>query len=109
MSEPVQVMVYHQADDYDQVLVAYLESSRRMAGTPGLLGNELQQGVADRRSFAVVSRWSGWDEFATWERSPGHQEQTAPLRPFRDHSRARPFEVFRVAARHGDPFPDGGR
>ncbi|BCJ48006.1 antibiotic biosynthesis monooxygenase [Actinoplanes ianthinogenes] len=102
------MVVYHQADDYHAVLAAYHESSERMAGTPGLLGNELQQGVADRSSFAVVSRWSGWDDFASWEGSPGHREQTAPLRPFRDHSRARPFEVFRVAARYGEPFPVGG-
>ena len=65
------------------------------------LGNELQQGVSDERSFAVVSRWAGWADFASWEASAGHRDQTAPLREVRDHTRQRPFEVFRVTARYG--------
>jgi heme-degrading monooxygenase HmoA len=97
----VQVVVYHLADDPEAVLAAYHQSSARMAGTPGLLANELQQGVADERSFAVVSRWAGWADFASWEASAGHRDQTAPLRAFRDHTRQRPFEVFRVTARYG--------
>ena len=101
MTGQVQVIVYHLADDPEAVLAAYHESSARMAGTPGLLGNELQQGVTDERSFAVVSRWAGWADFASWEAGAGHREQTAPLRAYRDHTRQRPFEVFRVTARHG--------
>ncbi|MGC4769688.1 antibiotic biosynthesis monooxygenase family protein [Micromonospora sp. DT44] len=99
----VQVVVHHLTDDAVAVRAAYEESSARMAGTPGLLSNELHQGISDPRSFAVVSRWAGWPDFAAWESSPGHRDQTAPLRPFRDHTRPRPFEVFRVTARHGTP------
>jgi heme-degrading monooxygenase HmoA len=104
VSGQVQVVVYHLADDPAAVLTAYQQSSARMAGTPGLLGNELHQGVTDTRSFAVVSRWAAWADFAGWEASAGHREQTAPLRPFRDHTRERPFEVFRVTARYGAPI-----
>ncbi|MEV7467843.1 antibiotic biosynthesis monooxygenase family protein [Streptomyces kronopolitis] len=80
------------------VLAAYHEASRRMAGTPGLLGNQLMTAVDAPDSFVVVSRWSNWDAFAAWEGSAGHKEQTAPLRNFRDTSRERPFEIYRVLA-----------
>lgn len=98
MTGEVQVAVYYLADDEVAVTAAYHESSARMAGTTGLLRDELHRGVTDERSFAVVSRWSGWAAFAAWEASPGHQDQTAPLRQFRDRTRARPFEIFQVAA-----------
>lgn len=97
----VQVVVYHLADDPVLLRRAYDESSRRLRGTPGLLQDELQQGVTDERSFAVVSRWRDWDAFAAWEASAGHRDQTAPMRPFRDHVRSRPFEIFRIVSGNG--------
>jgi heme-degrading monooxygenase HmoA len=100
----VQVVVYHRSDDPAAVLTAYDESSARMHGTPGLLGNELHRALGDPRGFAVVSRWASVRDFTGWEAGPGHKEQTAPLRPFRDHTRQRPFEVFQVTARYGAPL-----
>ncbi|TWP50391.1 antibiotic biosynthesis monooxygenase [Lentzea tibetensis] len=101
MSQEVQVILYHSSDDEQAVLDAYHESSARMAGTTGLLGNHLLRSVGDPASYTVVSRWASWQVFEEWERSEGHLDQTAPLRPFRDHSRAKPFEVCRVVAAYG--------
>ncbi len=96
----IEVVLYHLGDP-EAVLAAYHEASRQMAGTPGLLGNELL-GAVDRPScFLVVSRWADWESFAAWETGARHKEQTAPLRPFRDTGRERPFEIYRELARYG--------
>lgn len=97
----VEVVLYHRSDDEEAVVTAYHEASRRMAGTPGLLGNQLLRAVGDTRSFTVVSRWADWSAFTAWEGSAGHKDQTAPLRPYRDFGRERPFEVYQVAASYG--------
>ncbi|MCM2387243.1 antibiotic biosynthesis monooxygenase family protein [Streptomyces albipurpureus] len=97
----VEVVLYHLDDDPASVTAAYHEASRRMAGTPGLLGNQLLVAVGDPRSFVVVSRWADWAAFTAWEGGAGHQDQTAPLRPFRDTTRERPFEIYRELARYG--------
>lgn len=103
MSGEVEVLLYHVSEDEDAVSEAYHESSMRMAGTPGLLENRLLRAVGDSNAYTVQSRWSDWDTFATWEQSAGHKDQTAPLRPFRDHQRDKPFEVYQVMADyHGD-------
>jgi heme-degrading monooxygenase HmoA len=39
--------------------------------------------------------------FLEWERSPGHKDQTEPLRKYRDYTRPRPFEIYEVAACYG--------
>jgi heme-degrading monooxygenase HmoA len=97
----VQVVLYHRTEDGRAALEAYHESSRRMQGTPGLLGDEFLQAVDDDGRFTVVSRWESLESFVEWESSAAHKEQTAPLRPYRDLSLERPFEVYRVAARYG--------
>ncbi|MFG2986811.1 antibiotic biosynthesis monooxygenase family protein [Streptomyces sp. NPDC048258] len=99
MSAPaVEVVLYHLTDRGPDVLAAYHEASRRMAGTPGLLGNQLMNEVGRPDSYVVVSHWDSWDSFETWEGGVGHKDQTAPLREFRDTERARPFEIYKVLA-----------
>ncbi|MBV1935726.1 antibiotic biosynthesis monooxygenase [Streptomyces sp. BV286] len=71
-----------------------------MAGTPGLLGNKLLHALADPHAHVVVSRWSDWEAFTAWESGGAHKEQTAPLRPFRDTGRDRPFEIYEELARY---------
>ncbi|GAA3501779.1 antibiotic biosynthesis monooxygenase [Streptomyces prasinosporus] len=105
MSAAVEVVLHHLADAPEQVLAAYHRVSRRMAGTPGLLGNRLMTAVDDPRRFVVVSRWADWDSFAAWEGGTAHKDQTAPLRPFRDTARARPFEIYRELAGYGAAHP----
>ncbi|SDL64848.1 Antibiotic biosynthesis monooxygenase [Lentzea albidocapillata subsp. violacea] len=102
MNGEIEVVLHHLCDDENAIGVAYVESSRRMAGTPGLLGNHLMRLLGDERGFAVVSRWADWESFSRWEGSTGHKDQTAPLRPYRDLSRARPFEIYRVVAAHAE-------
>ncbi|GAA2299293.1 hypothetical protein GCM10010234_47370 [Streptomyces hawaiiensis] len=103
MTGAVEVVLYHLSDDPDLVLPAYHEASRRMAGTAGLLGNKLLHALGDQRSYVVVSRWSHWEAFTAWESGPAHKDQTAPLRPLRDTTRDRPFEIYReLAAYAGD-------
>ncbi|MFE9440813.1 antibiotic biosynthesis monooxygenase family protein [Streptomyces sp. NPDC006602] len=97
----VEVVLYHLSDDPDRVLEAYHEASRRMAGTTGLLGNKLLRALGDPHAYVVVSRWSDWEAFTAWEGGPAHKEQTAPLRPFRDTGRDRPFEIYRELAHYG--------
>ncbi|MER7480453.1 antibiotic biosynthesis monooxygenase family protein [Streptomyces sp. NPDC126510] len=99
----VEVVLYHLSDDPDRVLPAYHEASRRMAGTPGLLGNKLLHALGDPRSYVVVSRWADWAAFTAWESGAAHKDQTAPLRPLRDTGRDRPFEIYQeLAAYAGD-------
>ncbi|MDH6113738.1 heme-degrading monooxygenase HmoA [Kitasatospora sp. MAP12-15] len=97
----VEVVLYHLSEDPDAVLAAYHEASRRMAGTAGLLGNELLTAVHHPSCFVVISRWADWESFARWEGGAEHKEQTAPLRPFRDGKRDRPFEIYRELASYG--------
>lgn len=51
----------------------------------------------------VVSSWADLAAFDAWEQGAGHKDQTAPLRPYRDLSLARPFAVYRVAATRSGP------
>jgi len=96
----VEVVLYHLCDRGEDVLAAYHEASRRMAGTPGLLGNQLMNELGRPRSYVVVSHWDSWTSFETWERGPQHKDQTAPLRAFRDTERDRPFEIYNVLAHY---------
>ncbi|MFD7127096.1 MULTISPECIES: antibiotic biosynthesis monooxygenase [Streptomyces] len=101
----VEVVLYHRSDDGEQVTAAYHEASRRMAGTPGLLGNRLMTPIGDPGSYVVVSHWADWEAFSRWEGGATHKEQTAPLRRFRDLARERPFEIYRWAAAYGPDLP----
>ncbi|WP_407550913.1 antibiotic biosynthesis monooxygenase [Streptomyces sp. Pv4-95] len=96
----VEVVLYHLTDRGPDILAAYHEASSRMAGTPGLLGNQLMHQVGRPDSYVVVSRWESWESFESWESGADHKDQTAPLREFRDTERERPFEIYQVLARY---------
>ncbi|WP_018681700.1 antibiotic biosynthesis monooxygenase family protein [Actinokineospora enzanensis] len=98
MAGELRVHVYLTTTDPAAVTDAYHTVSRRLAGVPGLLGNELLRSTVDPTAFAVVSRWSGQAAFREWEQGPGHRDATAPLRPFQDHRHGSPFGVFLVDA-----------
>jgi heme-degrading monooxygenase HmoA len=100
MSE-VRVFVYQLARDEAElaaVRAAYHQVSERLAKVPGMLGNELLRQTADPSSLVVVSRWASMAAFEEWEAGPGHRDDTAPLRPYRDTRTGRPFAIHRVDA-----------
>jgi heme-degrading monooxygenase HmoA len=97
----VRVFVYQQARDaleLSAVQEAYDLVSGRMAGVPGMLGNELLRSAADPTALVVVSRWADMASFQEWEQGAGHRGDTAPLRPYRDTRLAVPFAVHQVEA-----------
>ncbi|MEV0980896.1 antibiotic biosynthesis monooxygenase [Streptomyces sp. NPDC049915] len=97
----VRVVVYQAAYDDAQLTAvreAYHRVSERLAGVPGMLGNELLRSPADPTALAVMSRWESLEAFRTWEAGSGHRQDTAPLRPFRDTRTGVPFAVYQVDA-----------
>jgi heme-degrading monooxygenase HmoA len=100
-SGEVRVLVYQQARDaleLSAVQEAYDLVSGRMAGVPGMLGNELLRSAADPTALVVVSRWADMAAFKEWEQGAGHRGDTAPLRPYRDPRPTVPFAVYQVEA-----------
>ncbi|NBE93735.1 antibiotic biosynthesis monooxygenase [Nonomuraea sp. KC401] len=79
---------------------AYHRISRGLAGTPGLLGNELLRSEHDRDGFVVLSEWRDLDAFRAWEEGESHRSTTAPLRPLQDRSRGASFGVYTVQAEY---------
>ncbi|SDQ35906.1 antibiotic biosynthesis monooxygenase family protein [Thermostaphylospora chromogena] len=100
MSRRVRVLVYVRLPDGDPdgVTRAYHRVSRELAGTAGLLGNELLRSVHDPREFAVLSEWESMAAFRAWERTAAHRRTTAPLRPYQDRTRGPGFAVYAVEA-----------
>ncbi|MZD07784.1 antibiotic biosynthesis monooxygenase [Streptomyces sp. SID5785] len=97
----VRVLVYQAALDDDQldaVRTAYHQVSERLAGVPGMLGNELLRNPMDPSALAVMSRWESFEAFQQWEAGAGHRADTAPLRPYRDTRTPVPFAVYEVDA-----------
>lgn len=78
----------------------YREVSGLLAGTVGLLGNELLRDVMDPGGYAVASEWVDMAAFSAWDKSEGHVK-TRALDPFQDvdASRRRHFGVYEVVAR----------
>lgn len=75
---------------------AYREISADLAGTPGLLGNELLHSLTDPDVFVVLSEWRSLEAFAGWDKGPDHKGQTSPLRPYQDQTRDKPWEILEV-------------
>ncbi|MFD5089256.1 antibiotic biosynthesis monooxygenase family protein [Amycolatopsis thailandensis] len=102
MSGRVRVLVWHRAgtSGADPIADAYHEVSRELLGVPGLLGNELLGAAVDRDVLVVMSEWESMEAFSAWEKGAGHRGTTAPLRPFRDHTRPVPFDVLTVLAEY---------
>lgn len=104
MSARVRVLVFVTAADAGTQAVAdaYHEISRNLAGTPGLLGNELLRSVHDPAGFMVLSEWRDMAAFKRWEEGESHRSTTAPLRPLQDRSRGVSFGVYTVQAAYAE-------
>ncbi|WP_326691119.1 MULTISPECIES: antibiotic biosynthesis monooxygenase family protein [unclassified Streptomyces] len=103
MPGEVRVLVYQAAHDEEQLAAvreAYHLVSKRMAGVPGMLGNELLRSPADPSALVVVSRWTGMAAFREWEEGTAHKDDTAPLRPYRDTRLKVPFGIYEVEAEY---------
>jgi heme-degrading monooxygenase HmoA len=96
----VRVLLFHEAETPDGVTEAYHAVSADLAGTPGLLGNELLTAVNDPTWFLVMSEWADLDSFTTWEQGAAHKGTTAPLRQYRDTRMTRPYGIFKVDAEY---------
>jgi heme oxygenase (mycobilin-producing) len=96
----VRVLVWHRAPATQPAAVAdaYHAISRELAGTPGLVRNELLGSVAEPDSLVVMSEWESLAAFQVWEQGFQHRKTTSPLRPYQDRARGRHYEVFRVVA-----------
>ncbi|NJP33371.1 antibiotic biosynthesis monooxygenase family protein [Micromonospora thermarum] len=96
----VRVLVYAAAPsgEPDAVATAYHRISRDLAGTPGLLRNELLRAADDDRAFVVMSEWTSLDAFRDWEAGAAHRGTTAPLRDYQRVPGPRPFGVYEVTA-----------
>ncbi|GAA2774780.1 antibiotic biosynthesis monooxygenase [Streptomyces rameus] len=84
----------------DRVEDLYHRVSRELAGTPGLLRNELLQGLAAPQEWAVLSEWRDADAFHAWENGPHHRDTTAPLRPYQNRTAGSAFGLYEVRAEH---------
>ncbi|MFF0431982.1 antibiotic biosynthesis monooxygenase family protein [Streptomyces sp. NPDC004327] len=82
----------------EAVAEAYHTISKDLAGTPGLLGNELLRTLGDEGAFAVLSEWESMAAFRDWEAGSAHRGTTSPLRPYQDTERPSPFALFEVLA-----------
>lgn len=103
----VRVVVYARAEPADAGALeeAYHRVSHDLAGTPGLLANELLRSVTDGQAYAVMSEWESVAAFSAWEQGATHRGTTAPLRPFQDRGRGATFEIYAVTAE----YPQRGR
>jgi heme-degrading monooxygenase HmoA len=81
-----------------EIVAAFGAIARELDGTPGLLGSELLEARGDAGSVVVMSEWENMAAFRTWEEGASHKGTTAPLRPYQDRGRDRPFEVYQVTA-----------
>ncbi|MET9078413.1 antibiotic biosynthesis monooxygenase [Streptomyces sp. NPDC004232] len=84
----------------DRVENLYHRVSDELDGTPGLLRNELLQGLAAPQEWAVLSEWRDADAFREWENGADHRGTTAPLRPFQNQEAGSVFGVYEVRAEH---------
>ncbi|MDH6579773.1 antibiotic biosynthesis monooxygenase [Kitasatospora sp. MAP5-34] len=101
MPTELRVLVYQVARDDTElaaVRAAYTQVSERLQDVPGMLGNELLHHAHDPTSLVVVSRWADLAAFNAWEAGPGHRDDTAPLRPYRDNRLGNPFAIYTVDA-----------
>ncbi|WP_238014797.1 antibiotic biosynthesis monooxygenase [Dactylosporangium sp. AC04546] len=88
------------AGDPGAVRRAYDDVSRRLAGTPGLVGNQLLVSRLHPGVVAVQSEWASLAEFREWEEGGEHRDATAALRPFQDAGRTPVYDVYEVVAEY---------
>ncbi|GAA4561741.1 antibiotic biosynthesis monooxygenase [Micromonospora coerulea] len=95
----VRILLWHRVDgDGAAVRDAYHRVSRALAGTPGLLGNQLLRSAVDPACFVVMSEWTSLTAFQDWEGGATHRGTTAPLRPYQDPRRQPPYEILETVA-----------
>lgn len=96
----LRVLVYAAApsDEPGAVEAAYHQISRDLAGTPGLLGNELLRATDDPTAFLVLSEWESIAAFRAWEVGAAHRGTTSPLRRYQQPPGRRPFGIYEVTA-----------
>ncbi|MFD8526711.1 antibiotic biosynthesis monooxygenase family protein [Streptosporangium canum] len=94
------VLIYTAAPSEEPGAVeeAYHQISRDLAGTPGLLGNELLRAADDPAAFVVMSEWESLAAFRSWEEGAAHRGTTTPLRRYQRAPDGRPFGVYEVTA-----------
>ena len=85
---------------------AYHAISSLLAGTPGLLGNELLRSLSRPGDFAVMASWAGATAFQAWERASEHQQATAPMRPYQIQPEGS-FGIYEVIGSYGLEPEDG--
>ncbi|MFI6323658.1 antibiotic biosynthesis monooxygenase family protein [Nonomuraea sp. NPDC050556] len=95
MKGRARVMVWYLAptDDPDVIERSYEQISGGLAGTPGLIGNELLKRADDPRRVMVMSEWEDLASFQKWETGADHRSTTSPLRPFVDR-----YEIYEVVS-----------
>lgn len=98
----VRVVLYVRApEDRPETLTeAYHAVSTELAGTPGLLGNELLRNTLDEGGFVVLSYWTDLDAFRDWEKGASHRGTTSPLRPLQERDNGRHYGIYIVEAEH---------
>lgn len=98
MTQRVRILLYHRVPPagIGAIEKAYREISEELAGTPGLLGNELLRSLIDPDVFVVLSEWQSIEAFNSWDKGPDHKGQTSPLRPYQDRTREKPWEILAV-------------
>jgi heme-degrading monooxygenase HmoA len=96
----VRVLIYLRGSGDTRIEQAYHRISADLAGTPGLLGNELLRSPHDPEEMAVFSEWTGLEAFDEWERGSSHRATTEPLREHQDRSRPKPFAIYQVVSEY---------
>ncbi len=103
MTGRARVIVWHKAPAGGPAELerAYHAISEQLAGTPGMLGNELLRSVQRPDRFAVLSEWETLAAFQAWEQGPDHRSYTSPLRQYQDRERVDGhYEIYEVTAAH---------
>lgn len=97
-SRRVRILVWHSATEDRRALEeTYHEVSRKLAGTPGLIGNELWRSATDPAVYAIMSEWEDMESFQSWADNARQHEVTTPLRRFR-RATDRAAEIYEVTA-----------
>jgi heme-degrading monooxygenase HmoA len=102
MKGRIRVLLLHRAPEAQvgDLTEAYRLISEELRGTPGMLGNELLRSELEPDAFIVMSEWDSLAAFRQWESLPDHKSTTAPLRPYRDTTARRAFDVYTVTAEY---------
>jgi heme oxygenase (mycobilin-producing) len=77
----------------DAFIAAWAEVARLAARAPGNVRQMLLRDPADGARFAVSTDWASLGDFQAFERSPGQEIATAPLRAMRESASMSVFEV----------------